>query len=329
MEKKKLLLVAISVGVFLSLTIGAAILFFAPKDTSAYTMASGKGVQAVDTGINVPLPSSATSGPAVKQDPNPQPSSVDPVDLVRQPKDVPGLQQAPEGANRQGDGFYISGGNGTSKSTETVINVPKPTTAAVPDAAPAGRAVSTIAQTTTKPAASVPSAASSTNSTASSASFASSASNSAAVVAPAATATSKPAAVTAPATPAVTAASKPATVATPAATVASKPATTTTSAIAAAQTQAKPASTQTKVYNDYWIQTGAFSTITNAEGVKATLSSKGITSIIENREVEGKTVFRVRVGPYISQNEANYWLALIKSINGFEDSQVRQTQSRR
>jgi len=326
MEKKKLLLVAISVGVFLALTIGAAILFFAPKDVTPYSMASGKPVQAVDTGINVPLPQA--SGSAARQDSNPQPSSVDPVDLVRQPKEVPGLQQAPEGANRQGDGFFVSG-SGNSRSTETVINVPKPTTAAVPDAAPAGRAVSTIAQTTTKPAASVPSAASSTNSTASSASFASSASNSAAVVAPAATATSKPAAVTAPATPAVTAASKPATVATPAATVASKPATTTTSAIAAAQTQAKPASTQTKVYNDYWIQTGAFSTITNAEGVKATLSSKGITSIIENREVEGKTVFRVRVGPYISQNEANYWLALIKSINGFEDSQVRQTQSRR
>ena len=292
MEKKKLLLVAISVGIFLALTIGAAILFFSPKDVPAYSMASGKGVQAVDTGINVPLPQA--SGSAARQDSNPQPSSLDPVDLVRQPKEVPGLQQAPEGANRQGNGFYISG-SGTSKSTETVINVPKPTTAAVPDAAPAGRAVSTTAQSAPKPAASVPSSASSASSAA----------------------------------PTTSSASKPATVAAPAATAASKPSTTTAPAVAAAQTQAKPASTQTKVYNDYWVQTGAFSTIAKAEGVKATLSSKGITSIIENREVEGKTVFRVRVGPYISQNEANYWLALIKSINGFEDSQVRQTQSLR
>jgi DedD protein len=105
-----------------------------------------------------------------------------------------------------------------------------------------------------------------------------------------------------------------------------KPATTAVPA-ATAQTQAKPASVQTKVYNDYWVQTGAFSTIARAEGVKNTLSSKGITSIIENREVEGKTIFRVRVGPYTSQNEANYWLSLVKSINGFEDSQIRQTQS--
>ena len=69
--------------------------------------------------------------------------------------------------------------------------------------------------------------------------------------------------------------------------------------------------------------------MTTAERVKATLASKGITSIIENREINGRTLFRVRVGPYTSQNEANYWLSLIKSIDGFEDSQVRQTTSLR
>jgi len=307
MEKKKLLLVAISVGIFLALTIGAAILFFAPKDASTYSMASGKPVQAGDTGINAPAQSSAASGSTVRQDSNPQPSSVDPVDLVRQPKEVPGLQQTPEGANRQGDGFYVSG---SGRSTETVINVPKPTTAAVPDVAPAGRAISATAQAVPKPAASVSSANSSTSTTTSSVSTA--------------TATTT---TTTTSSASSSSASKPAAVAAPAAAAASKPAATT--AVVAAQTQAKPAATQTKIYNDYWVQTGAFSTIANAEGVKATLSSKGITSIIENREVEGKTVFRVRVGPYISQNEANYWLALIKSINGFEDSQVRQTQSRR
>jgi DedD protein len=255
MEKKKLLLVAISVGIFLALTIGAAILVFVPKDTSAASMAAARPVQAVDTGITIPSPSSASSPVSGS---NPQPSSLDPVELVRQPNDVPGLQQVPEGANRQGEEFVITGNSRESgRSTETVISVPKPSTAAVPDAAPAGKAVSAPAQTAPKPAA-------------------------------------------------VTAVTVP-----------------------AAQTQAKPVSTQTKIYNDYWVQTGAFSTIARAEGVKNTLSAKGIISIIENREVDGKTVFRVRVGPYTSQNEANYWLSLIKTISGFEDSQVRQTQSRR
>jgi DedD protein len=279
MEKKKLLLIAISVGIFLALTIGAAILVFAPKDVSASSMAAGKSTGAVDTGINVPAPASSNSPKPVIQNSNPQPSSVDPVELA---KEVPGLQQAPNGTNRQGSEFIVGG-----KSTETSISVPKPSTAAVPDAAPAGRAAPAPAQATSKPAASA---------------------------APVAAVTAQKPAASAH----VQAAPKPAAAASQTQT---KPAPT--------QTQAKPASIQTKVYNDYWVQTGAFSTIDNAEGVKKTLSSKGITSIIENREVNGKTVFRVRVGPYTSQNEANYWLSLIKSINGFEDSQVRQTQSRR
>jgi DedD protein len=282
MEKKKLLLVAISVGVFLALTIGAALLVFAPKDASAASMAAARPVQAVDTGITVPSPS-PVSGSSAGQTSSPQSSSPDPVELVNA---TPGLQQAPGGTSRQGEDFYINGNNGgTGRSAETVINVPKPSTAAVPDTPPAGKAT---------PATSAEKAVAGTTTV---------------KATPATPAQAAPK----PASPTVTAA-----VTTPAA-----------KAAPAAQTQAKPVSTQTKVYNDYWVQTGAFSTMARAEVVKNTLSSKGITSIIENREVEGKSVFRVRVGPYTSQNEANYWLSLIKSINGFEDSQVRQSQSLR
>jgi DedD protein len=88
---------------------------------------------------------------------------------------------------------------------------------------------------------------------------------------------------------------------------------------------AKPAADQ-KTYNNYWVQTGAFSTKIRAEGAKDSLASKGITSIIDNRDIDGKTWYRVRVGPYMSETEANYWLALVKSIDGFADSQVRLTQ---
>ena len=267
MEKKKLLLVAISVGIFLVITIGAAILVFAPKNTAATGAVSYRS-NTGNSGIGTaPPPSYQPPG----TDANPyapennellQPVSVDPVDLVRKSEDVPGLSSPPEGAARQGDSFYVNGaGQGA-----TVISVPKPTTAAVPETAPAGRAAP-AARTVSNPA-------------------------------PAASGSSAAASRPAPA------AAKP-----PAA-------------------SSKPA-VQTKVYDDYWVQTGAFATIANAEGVKETLATKGITSIIENREVEGKTLFRVRIGPYTSQNEANYWLSLIKTINGFENSQVRMTQSRR
>jgi len=91
------------------------------------------------------------------------------------------------------------------------------------------------------------------------------------------------------------------------------------------KTAASSGKTAAKTVNDYWIQTGAYSSMVRAEDVKERLSSNGLTSIIENREVDGKILYRVRLGPYTSENEANYWLTLVKSIDNFGDSQVRQT----
>ena len=89
---------------------------------------------------------------------------------------------------------------------------------------------------------------------------------------------------------------------------------------------AKPAApAKTKTTKNFWVQTGAFTAKIRAEDSKELLASKGITSIIENSEINGKTWYRVRVGPYTSENEANYWLALVKTIDGFGSSQVRQT----
>jgi DedD protein len=90
---------------------------------------------------------------------------------------------------------------------------------------------------------------------------------------------------------------------------------------------AKTAVNSAKTYNNYWVQTGAFSTKIRAEGAKESLASKGIASIIDNRDIDGKTWYRVRVGPYVSETEANYWLALVKSIDGFAESQIRLTQA--
>ena len=134
-----------------------------------------------------------------------------------------------------------------------------------------------------------------------------------------------------PSTP-VTQAQKPVTVkSTPVAKpVAAKPVPVAQPAPAAKETVkpavAKPAAEQPKTYSNYWVQTGAFSTKIRAEGAKESLASKGITSIIDNRDIDGKTWYRVRVGPYMSETEANYWLALVKSIDGFSDSQIRLTQ---
>jgi DedD protein len=97
---------------------------------------------------------------------------------------------------------------------------------------------------------------------------------------------------------------------------------------AAKPTAVKPAAAKpAKAYDNsnFWIQTGAFSTIKYAEGAKDYLAERGITSIIEDPVINGKTWYRVRVGPYTTRDEANYWLALVKSIDGFSTSQVWET----
>lgn len=84
-----------------------------------------------------------------------------------------------------------------------------------------------------------------------------------------------------------------------------------------------------KTYYDFWVQAGSFSTRERADGVKKTLDEKGIAAIITNQQINGQSFYRVRIGPYTSHNEADYWLAMIKSIDGFEDSQVWESQSKR
>jgi DedD protein len=84
-----------------------------------------------------------------------------------------------------------------------------------------------------------------------------------------------------------------------------------------------------KTYDDFWVQTGSFSTKVRADNVKESLGAKGIGSVIEVRNVNEQTWYRVRVGPYTSQNEAQYWLSLIQAIDGFEESQIWQSQSTR
>jgi DedD protein len=279
MEKKKLLLVAVSVGVFLVIIISASILIFTPKAVTALSSAR-------------PAP----PGAAFLS----QPATIDPSDLVRNSENFQEIQPPPERGPVTESRFYVSGEQLSPAPTVSggeipvnipaniTINVPPPSAAAVPEVPLAVTAAPPpVESVTVRPAPAAP------------------------PKAPAAAPkpSPKPAAAVVSAKPATAKPAPPAATAKPAA------------AKSAAQTQT--------YYNDYWVQTGAFTTKVRAEGVKDTLASKGITSIIENREIDGKTWYRVRVGPYTSETEANYWLTLVQSIDGFANSQVRQTRSLR
>jgi DedD protein len=98
----------------------------------------------------------------------------------------------------------------------------------------------------------------------------------------------------------------------------------------APRVQAKPAAVVKKTTETheavkkagYWVQTGSYVKKSSADSTKDFLNTKGITSIVTNTNVDGRIFYRVRVGPYVSKNEADYWLSLIKTIDGMENSQI-------
>jgi DedD protein len=247
-EQKKLLLVAVSVGVFLLVTITVAIIMLTPK------------AQLAEAGFT-----SSTVIPS---------GGIQPVDII---SNIPPAQEIITSVpDSFGTAVAVDSNNGDSLT----IQVPTPSTAAVPDntdipETTAGTIVTVAPPRVRQTPAGEPAAATTPR--------------------PAAAATTKPAATSTPAT-------------------APRPAAATTTRPAAART-----------VNDYWIQTGAFKALVRAEDAKELLSSKGLTSLIDTRVVNGETYYRVRLGPYTSEREANNWLTLVKSIDGFSNSQIRQS----
>ncbi|MDR1229921.1 MAG: SPOR domain-containing protein [Spirochaetaceae bacterium] len=106
---------------------------------------------------------------------------------------------------------------------------------------------------------------------------------------------------------------RPVAVATPAAVTVQKP----VAAVAAPVSKPAP-----KPAAAYWVQAGSYTMKSGADKAKASLSERGLVSVIFDSEVQGKTYYRVRIGPYVSQAEADYWLRLVKAIDGYEKSQV-------
>jgi DedD protein len=260
-EQKKLLLVAVSVGVFLLVTITAALIILTPKvktEETAFTPARPLTPARIQPANNTNIP------------------PLQPVPDYSQAADI--------NTNMENSEPATTVGNGTYHNTIVLPQIQNP--AGVPNPGIAQISPPTPSRTAGNPA---PAATPATTT------------NPAPAVNPAPAATQAPA--TAPTqTTAPTTASQPA---------ATKPAAATT--------------TPTRTINDYWIQTGAYSAIVRAEDAKEMLASKGFISIIETRVIDGRNLYRVRLGPYTSEREANYWLALVKAIDGFNDSQIRQT----
>ncbi|MDR0567693.1 MAG: SPOR domain-containing protein [Spirochaetaceae bacterium] len=298
MEKKKLLLVAVSVGIFLIIVIGLSILIFLPKNKDS--QAASRVVSREDAPRNTPAVKPETPPPQLTElDPR-EPASVDAVGLLRNRDDLGSLQQMPAQPSAVPSQTGNGGGNNGSS---LVIEIPKPSSAAIPTGTgtpppPSGTAARTA------PVSSPP--ASSTSQMTKPPENRTFASQPPAVSpATASLVTAPPSGMTAPQYENATAVP----VSSPSPPAGTKP------------------STALRIRDNYWVQVGSFSTQVRAEDAKEALAAKGITAIIINRDINGQNFFRVRIGPYTSQNEADYWVARIKNINGFENSQIWQSQS--
>ncbi len=82
------------------------------------------------------------------------------------------------------------------------------------------------------------------------------------------------------------------------------------------------ASTSTADPFAYFVQVGAYRTANDAEGQRARLSLGGIEARVSEREQSGRTVFRVRVGPFDKRDDADLTKQKLESL-GMEAALVR------
>ncbi len=74
--------------------------------------------------------------------------------------------------------------------------------------------------------------------------------------------------------------------------------------------------------DEYWIQAASFSSRGKADDLKDTIAKKGLSSIITVKDINGKSWYRVRIGPYASTAEATGWLTKIKTVAGCEEAGI-------
>jgi len=325
MDKKKLLLVAISVGAFLMIVIGAAVLAFPTKGEGRPVITESAENQPIPPGVGQAKVAAALPNPEIGSPEKPEITVILPEKLEYEPYEAEPSRK-PETAPAAGTGrtipdsdFLVSGSPRGEPAVRLTVPVPgaqspktgapKTSVPAVPSSTvPAGGGENSGEKDTPRvitiprpQAVAVPN---------------SSPAGTRSAPAPAkGTGTGGPkAAAPVP----VPAAPKQAPVV-PSSGAAPR------SGSGSASVRAGESAGEGAKRNSYWVQTGSFTAQSRAEGAQDTLKVKGFGAVIENRIVNGKTWFRVRVGPYLSKNEADYWLEEIKTIKGFENSQVWQT----
>ncbi len=89
----------------------------------------------------------------------------------------------------------------------------------------------------------------------------------------------------------------------------------------------KPAKTETKK-TQFWVQVAAYSNKKGAEGARSVLDSNKIPAdIFTFKDNKDKLFYRVRVGPYTTKSEAEYWRTRIIKIDEFSKAESYVTST--
>jgi cell division protein FtsN len=87
-----------------------------------------------------------------------------------------------------------------------------------------------------------------------------------------------------------------------------------------------PVSTSAPAATPFYLQTGSFKSIDDAEQLRARLALAGVEANLSQAEVDGRQVNRVRVGPFSNAEEA-YKARAKLTENGFEAKLVKPAAS--
>lgn len=99
----------------------------------------------------------------------------------------------------------------------------------------------------------------------------------------------------------------------------------------AAKNTGKPKAAAAKtasVPDRFWVQAASFTDKENAENARSILANEKIPAeVFTYRDKNGRTFYRLRVGPYTTESEAQYWNSRIKLIEHFSSTQSYVTNS--
>ncbi len=84
-----------------------------------------------------------------------------------------------------------------------------------------------------------------------------------------------------------------------------------------------------KTVKEYWIQAASYSSLSKAEWLRDELRRKGIASRIRTKVINGKTFYRVRIGPYVNKREAETFLSHLKAMKGLGNSYISVVYTKR